>query len=295
MILSFEAQPFLEQRAELGEGPVWDVDSDALWWIDWARGDVFKADIAAETCVGFHVGSSVSAAALCTTGRVALALDHGFSVLDPESGRVRQLRAVESDERKTRMNDGKCDAAGRFWAGTMSLDERSATGVLLVLEGDGSVRRVLEGIVCSNGLCWSEDNTRFFYIDSATGRIDGFDFDLPEGAITNRLPVVVIPPEEGIPDGLTIDARGYLWVALWDGWQVRRYSPAGELDAVIELPVANPTCCTLGGDDLRDLFITTAMPLEPEKGVVQPLAGRLFRARVDTPGLPAHKCRCELM
>ena len=284
------AAPILEDTAELGECPLWDEREDVLWWIDWAQGFVYRSDVVAKVSTAFRVGASVAAVALAPGGRVALALGHGYAELDPGSGRVRELGRAEPDGIETRMCDGKCDASGRFWAGTMALDERSPIGALFVMETDGRLRRVLGDVICSNGLCWSEDDTKFYYIDSATGRIDVFDFDLAQGTIANRAAVVEIPAGEGSPDGLTIDREGYLWVALWDGWQVRRYSPAGQLDTVIELPVARPTCCALGGADFRDLFITTATPDGADARGEQPLAGRVFRARVGVPGRPAHRC-----
>jgi len=290
---TLEAAPILEERAELGECPLWDDEENVLWWIDWARGFVYRSDVVAGVSTAFHVGTSVSAVAVAPAGRVALVLEHGFAELDPGSGRVRVLGRAEPDEIETRMCDGKCDAGGRFWAGTMALDERSPIGALFVMETDGRVRRVLDDVICSNGLCWSEDDTKFYYIDSATGRIDVFDYDLAQGTIANRAAVVEIPAGDGSPDGLTIDCEGYLWVALWDGWEVRRYGPTGELDTIVKLPVARPTSCALGGTDLRDLFITTALPGSAEERRDQPLAGTVFRVRVEVPGRPAHRCGYE--
>ena len=213
MTRTLEAVPILEDKAELGESPVWDEEEGVLWWIDWAQGLVYRTDVVAKESNTFHVGRSVAAVALSPTGRVALALGHGFAELDPVSGHVRELGRAEPDETETRMCDGKCDASGRFWAGTMALDERSPLGALFVMETDGRVRRVLDEVVVSNGLCWSLDNTKFYYIDTATRRIDVFDFDLARGTIANRAAVVEIPSGEGDPDGLTIDCEGYLWVS----------------------------------------------------------------------------------
>lgn len=290
MVRTVEAIPILEERADVGEGPVWDEQEDVLWWIDWSHGVVYRSDVAARTSTAFRVGEAVAAVAPTSNGCVALALGHGFAELEPTSGHLRELAPAEPGDVQSRMCDGKCDTSGRFWAGTMALDERSPIGALFVLETDGQVRRVLDNVVISNGLCWSGDDRSFYYVDTATGRIDEFDFDLTRGQISNRRPVVAIPSDHGSPDGLTIDVDGYLWVALWDGWQVRRYSPAGELDTVIELPVARPTCCALGGADLRDLFITTAMPDGAVERRTQALAGTVFRARVTIPGRPANRC-----
>jgi sugar lactone lactonase YvrE len=287
---SLRATPVLEQRAELGESPLWDQTAGVLWWIDWAQDIVYRSDIIRGITNSFPVGPSVAAVALSSRGRIAVALGHGYAELDPETSQVRELARAEDEENPTRMCDGKCDGRGRFWAGTMALDEQSPVGTLFVMETDGSVRRVLEGVTVSNGLCWSPDNATFYYIDTATNRIDSFEFDLDLGSITNRTTFVDIPTTEGAPDGLTIDVDGYLWVALWDGWQVRRYGPEGQLDATIDLPVARPTCCALGGPDFRDLFITTALPDSAGEREAQPLAGRVFRARAAAPGFPSHVC-----
>lgn len=291
MVRRIEAMPVVEAKAELGESPVWDDETGVLWWIDWSRGTVYRSDVSTGSSLLFDVGPQVAAVALTTSGRIALAQAHGFSELDPSSGLVRLLEQAEPLDSPTRMCDGKPDRAGRFWAGTIALDDESPVGALFVMESDRRVRRVLDDVVVSNGLCWSPDGKRLYYIDSATQRIDVFNFDVAAGTIADRAPLVEFPSKAGMPDGLTIDSDGYLWVALWDGWQVRRYSPAGELDTVVELPVARPTCCVLGGADLSDLLITTAQPDTVAEREAQPLAGRVFGVRVDVPGFAPDRCR----
>jgi sugar lactone lactonase YvrE len=272
---------------------MWDEENGALWWIDWTRGVLYESDLVRGSSRAFQAGPDLAAVAPWRTGHLILALGHGFAELNCEDGSVREIARVESENVETRMCDGKCDAHGRFWAGTMALDERSHVGALFVMETDGKVRCAIEDVVVSNGLCWSPDNAKFYYVDSATGRIDAFDFDLANGTITNRSPFVQFTAAEGTPDGMTIDRDGFLWVALWDGGEVRRYSPRGRLDTVVALPVARPTCCALGGEELRDLYITTAMPDSHEERHRQPTSGSLFRAQVDVPGLPTNRCRYQ--
>ena len=283
-----EPTPAFDIAAELGECPVWDPGTASLWWIDWAQGFVYRSDVASGDTASYFAGASLSAVAPSPSGLIGLALGHGYAALDPATGEVRPLAGAEGEQDETRMCDGKCDARGRFWAGTMAMDGTSAIGALFVLESDGRVRRVLDRVICSNGMGWSADDSTFYYIDSGTYRIDVFDFDLESGTLSNRSTLIQLREDEGLPDGLIVDAEDHLWVALWDGWQVRRYSPAGELRCTVELPVARPTCCALGGADLRDLYITTAMPDAAEDRQAQPLAGRVFTTRVGTPGVLSH-------
>jgi sugar lactone lactonase YvrE len=291
--MSSDVTPTFDVSAELGECPIWDPSSRSLWWIDWANGLVYRSDATSGATTSYSVGASVSAVAPSASGLVGLALGHGYSALDPTTGEVRLLARAEAEQSETRMNDGKCDARGRFWAGTMAMDGASRIGALFVLEADRRVRRVLDRVICSNGMGWSADNSTLYYIDSGTYRIDVFDFDLESGTLSNRSTLIQLREEEGQPDGLITDSDGYLWVALWDGWQVRRYSPTGELCSTIRLPVSRPTCCALGGEDLRDLYITTGMPDSAEERQAQPLAGRVFTTRVETPGVLSHLWRMD--
>ena len=157
-----------------------------------------------------------------------------------------------------RSNDGACDAAGRFWIGTMALDLTPGAGALYCY--DGKLRRVLDGVTLSNGLGWTRDDTQMYYIDSTEQRVDVFDFELASGQLDKRRPFVSIDRSDGIPDGLTVDHEGGVWVALYGGSCVRRYDERGRLDAVVEVPAENVTSCCFGGDDGRSLFVTTAAP-----------------------------------
>jgi sugar lactone lactonase YvrE len=190
---------------------------------------------------------------------------------------VSPLAAVGHD-RTVRMNDGACDSAGRFWAGSMRLDEAPAGGCLYRLDPDHRVETICEGVTISNGIAWSPDDTLLYYVDTPTGAIDVFDFDPGTGSAVGRR---VLARVDGHPDGLVVDAEGCLWVAFWGGGQVRRYSPQGELAEVIDVPAARTTKAAFGGPDLSDLYITTAAGDEPH-------AGGLFVARPGVAGLPAH-------
>jgi sugar lactone lactonase YvrE len=290
----------LDARAELGEGPVWDARSCCLYFVDILRGHVQRFDPGTREVRLFRADQPVGAVALTGTDDLLLAVRDGFARLDPASGRVSMIAVVEGDrpagaglrpgacdpgrERAAagdlRMNDGACDRAGRFWAGTMALDERPGAGALYRLDRDGGVEMMLRPVSISNGIDWTGDDRRMYFIDSPTQSVDLFDFDATTGAIANRRTFVRIPPDAGVPDGLTVDADEGVWVALWRGSAVHRYTPDGALDRVVRLPVTHPTSCAFGGDGLRDLYITTAsIALDAGERARQPHAGGLFRCR----------------
>ena len=270
----------LEARAELGEGPLWDEAGQRLVWVDIMAGRVhlFRPDTGA--CRTVEVGRPVGAAALSAGGGLVLAVPEGFTRLDLDSGVLAPVAALPAPSPDIRMNDGKCDRAGRFWAGTMALDERAGAGALYRLDPSGEVTIMVDGVTISNGLDWSLDERRMYYVDSGTGRIDVFDWDLKKGRLSNRRPFVFFPAQAGVPDGLTVDADGGVWVALWGGGAVHRYRPDGHLDRVVLLPVTHPTSCAFGGPDLRDLYVTSAaVALGPAERARQPGAGGVFRVR----------------
>ncbi len=274
--------------AEVGESPVWDDIAGELLWVDIPAGLIHRWRPGAATVSTLRVGQPVGAVALSRTGGLIAAVRDGFAAVDEETGTVELLRAVEADRPDNRMNDGKCDSAGRFWAGTMAEDERPGAGGLYRLDVDLSVSTVLTGVSVSNGLAWSPDDRTMYYVDSLERSVDRFDFDAERGRVANRRSLVAVEVAAGMPDGIAIDGAGHLWVALWDGWAIRRYAPNGGLDAIVPLPAAQITSCTFGGPDLRDLYVTSAASgLSAADLRLQPHAGAVFRVRVDVPGAPA--------
>lgn len=267
-----------EFRAELGEGPLWDVRRKCLWFVDIMRGHVHQFDPAAKHDLVYDIGQPVGALAIAAKGFLVCAVRDGFVLLDPVSGAVVPFADVEKDLTRNRMNDGNVDARGRFWAGTMSMDGVRNAGALYCLAPEGTVTQHLSGVTTSNGIDWSADDTRMYYIDTGEPRIDLFDFDLEKGAISNRRPFVSITPADGKPDGLIVDAEDHVWVALWRGGQVRRYSPSGELVLTITLPTPLTTKPAFGGLDLTDLYVTSAfIQLTASERASSPAAGALFR------------------
>jgi sugar lactone lactonase YvrE len=215
---------------------------------------------------------------------MVIGVERGFALEEPD-GTVTHLTEVWTDP-GVRMNEGACDPDGRFYCGSMAYDQRPGAASLYRLDPDGSVQAVLENLTVSNGLEWSPDGTRVYYNDTATYGVDVFDYRCADG-LTARRPFVDLSVEELRPDGLTVDSEGGVWVALSNGGAVRRYSPDGKLDEVVELPVRKVTACTFGGEDLDQLFITTSREgLEPG---ADPQAGSVFRAAAGVTGIPARE------
>jgi sugar lactone lactonase YvrE len=267
-------------QCELAEGPVWDGDSQRLLWVDIPAGRVHSFDPAAGARSSFGVGCQIGAAGLTTTGRLVLALENEFAVCDADGGNLRRLRSPVTDPRLVRFNDGKPDPWGGFWAGTMQRDEgRDGLGCLYRLGPDGAISDLVRGVSLSNGLDWTDDRTRFYYVDSPTGAIDLFDTDPQTGALSNRRRFVDVTPDgRGIPDGLTIDADGGIWIAVWGTGEVRRYEPDGQLDTIVRLPVSQVSSAAFGGADLSTLYITTAREnFTPARLAAEPHAGDIFR------------------
>jgi sugar lactone lactonase YvrE len=275
----------LDIRAELGEGPLWDDRRQRLLFVDIMAGHVHEFDPATGTDRIVEFPWPVGAVALHGNGDWVLAAANGFHIASPVTGETRLVAPVEADRPDNRMNDGYVDARGRFWAGTMNMRNAPNEGTLYRLDPDGSVSPALTGISISNGIDWSPDNRTAYYADTPTGRVDAFEFDLGSGALFHRRPFATIPSGQGYPDGLIVDAEGFVWVCLWKGRAVRRYAPDGRLDTVISMPASQVTKCAFGGPDLDDLFITTAwVGLTDAERAEQPLAGGLFRVRPGVKG-----------
>lgn len=281
----WEADLVVDAHARLGEGPVWCAGEGVLYWVDIDLGRVHRYDPETDIDEHLDVGEPVGAVVPTRSGGLVLAVKGGFAVIDSWPERPRLLSDVEADRPETRMNDGACDTRGRFWAGTMHAALEPGCGSLYRLDPDGTVTRMVEDVSISNGVAWSSDDTVMYYVDTASGGVDAFDFDLESGEIANRRRLLDVDPADGGPDGLVVDAEGYLWVGLWEGWAVRRYSPDGTPTGVVNVPCARVTKCAFGGAALDDLYITTASPDGPAAD--QPHAGGLFRVSPGVTGLPA--------
>ena len=273
----------VDANARLGEGALWDARSGKLAWVDILGRRMYLTDPETGATESIEVPLDIGTIVPRRAGGFVAALEDGFWIVG--DGASRRIASIAEAGPGLRFNDGKCDPAGRFWAGTMAYDEAPGAGCLYRLDGRARVTRMLENVTISNGMAWSRDARTMYYIDTSTHRIDVFDYALSTGEISNRRPHVWIPPALGSPDGMTIDADGGLWVALWGGGAVHRYVD-GRLDRVIELPVSQPTSCAFGGPDLDQLFVTSAWKdLSAGARRAQPLAGSLFRCRPGVRGV----------
>lgn len=245
----------LPAAPRFAEGPVWDAARQRLLWVDIHAGEVHRLDPAEGTDAAFAVGRPVGAVAPTRDGRLVLAVADGFARCNDDGTDLHLLAAVPPTSPGSRMNDGACDAAGRFWAGTLDRSE-PGRAALHRLDPDGTASVALPGVTVSNGLAWSPDDRWMYYVDTPTLRLDRFAFDLDSGRIADRQVVAGIG--RGRPDGIAVDEEGCVWVALFGGGAVLRVTPGGRIDRTIEIPAAAVTSCAFGGPDLDTLFVTTA-------------------------------------
>ena len=284
--------PCSAEPGRLSEGPRWDGARNELLWVDVLAGRLHRARPGADgqlrVLQTFQFDRHLGAAAPAAGGGYVLAAGPGFLHVD-DAGGIRELAQPEAGRTDVRMNDGACDPQGRFWAGTMAYDEAPGAGSLYRLELDGRCTQVLTGLTISNGIGWSPEGTTMYLADSGTGDVDAFDFDPATGDLDRRRTVVHISTPNAVPDGLTVDHQGNIWVALWDGGALARYHPDGSLLTIIPLPVDRPTSCAFGDTGGGTLFVTTARDgLNEDALARQPDAGRLLR--VDSLGVTGPPC-----
>jgi sugar lactone lactonase YvrE len=284
------AEPVGDARAALGEGPYWVPEDDCLLWVDISGGKLHRTYFPSGETVTMDL-DAVSAAfpavggGILTAGGSRLALH-----LPAERGERWTMRVIAEVPAREgiRFNDAGVDPAGRVWVGSMHTNESEPLGALYRLDAGSVLTTVVKGVTVSNGLGWSPDGVRMYYADSPMRRIDVFDYDPATGEAFQRRVFADLSAFDGVPDGLTVDADGCVWVAIWGGGVLRRFAPDGTQDAVIEVPVSQPTSCAFGGPGMTDLYVTTAsIGLTEAELNEQPLAGRLLRLRPGPVGLPS--------
>lgn len=272
--------------ARLGEGPVWDLEERALYWVDIKAPAVHRITPSTGERRTWPMPEAIGAIARRKGAGFIATFKSGFALVDLDHGRIEHLGHPEPERPDNRFNDGKCDPAGRFWAGTMDDNEREPTGWLYRFDPDRTWRRLDGPYVCTNGPAFSPDGRTLYHTDTVGREIHAFDL-AADGALTRKRRFVKFAEDDGYPDGMTVDAEGHLWVCHWGGWCVTRFTPDGKRERAIRLPVAQVTSCAFGGPDLGTLFITTAaIGLAPEALARQPLAGGLFAVQPGPGGLP---------
>jgi sugar lactone lactonase YvrE len=286
------AEPVGDVRATLGEGPYWLPGDGILLWVDIHKGLLHRTDVDSGKTDSVEL-EQASAAFPVIGGGTLVAAGHrlylfGDSPGDQGNGEEPRVVAEAPARDGVRFNDGAVDPAGRVWIGSMDTDEARPLGDLYRLETTGTLTQVLKGVTVSNGMAWSPDGSRLYYVDSPSCRIDEFDYDPSNGGVYRRRVFADLREADGRPDGLTVDADGCVWVAMWGGAALRRFQPSGRPDVLVPVPVARPTSCAFGGPGLADLFVTTAsIGLSETARAAQPLAGRLLRLRPGPVGLPS--------
>jgi sugar lactone lactonase YvrE len=281
MTRKLTAELAVPSQCELAEGPFWDAGRGLMRWVDILRGQVHSLEMATGQHSCFDAGTYLGTAGLTRDGGLILALSDRFARCDTDGANLRPVDGFTADGTTFRFNDGKPDPYGNFWAGTCSREERGPYGTMYRLSPDGAVTEQFGDIGLSNGLDWSEDRTAFFFADSHAGGVDVFTTDPETGALGKRRRFAEVAG--GVPDGLTLDAEGGLWLAVWGSGELRRYTPDGELDVIVSLPVSQVTSAAFGGDDLATLYITTAREdFTPADLAAQPHAGDIFAC---TPGV----------
>ncbi len=265
-------------RSAIGESPYWDAAHDAVVWVDIGTRKVCRLEVETGRYRSWQMTEHIGAAVPRRGGGMVVALGAGFAAFDPEDGSLSMLAPLDLGDSQVQLNDCQCDRHGRIWGGTQGEPPRAAH--LYRLDAGHGLTTVLDQVTVSNGIGWSPDDRSMYYVDSRERRIDVFDFDVARGTVNNRRPLVHVPDEAGVPDGLCVDSAGMIWVALWGGGAVRRYRPDGGLDRVLPIPAANVTSCAFGGADLSTLYVTTAAQGMTESELeMQPAAGALLAHR----------------
>ena len=278
-----------DYRCETGEGPLWHPMERQVYWSEIPRGRIFRLNPFSRRHEQIYEGRIVGGYTIQSDGSLLLFMDRG-SVAVWRDGKLKYLVNEMEGETDNRFNDVAADPAGRVFCGTMPTDTRSAT--LYRMDTDGSVTTVLEGVGLSNGIGFSPDQKQMYYTDSLARKIYIFDYDIDSGDITNQRVFVETPDDGSIPDGMTVDAEGYVWGARWDGSSLYRYNPDGEQVVQIQFPAKKVSSVIFGGVDLTDMYVTTAGG--GNKAEEGPGAGGLFRLNVGIQGKPEFLSRVGL-
>ncbi|MDB5851334.1 MAG: transcriptional regulator, IclR family [Rhodoferax sp.] len=278
----------VDARALLGECPTWSPRDGVLYWVDILTPAIHRYDLHSGIDTETKLGAMVSLAIPKATGGLLVATPSGLVTYDVDSKTMAPLCHPEADRPGNRYNDGKCDRLGRLWVGSLDMGTAANRGNLFRVHADGSWKKMDSDFTIANGLGWSPDNSRMYFTDTFRRTVYVYDFDLRAGSIANRRALITLAADDGVPDGLTVDEEGCLWIAVWDAWRIARYSPEGRELLRIRMPVPRPTSCCFGGPNLDTLFVTSAsVRLSEEALAAAPLSGSLFSIRLPgVRGLP---------
>jgi len=277
-----------EIKAKLGEGALWNHKTNELYWIDIEGKTLFIYNPKTKENKSYKMPSRIGTVVPYTENEVIVALEDGIYNFNLKSKTQTLFSNIESKLSDNRFNDGKCDPAGNFWVGSMNIkDTKKTTGSLYKITKDKKVEQKINNVRISNGIVWTKDGKTMYYIDTPTGKIRAYDYDMEIGDISNERVAVTIPESIGYPDGMTIDEEDMLWVGLWNGNGVGRFNPkTGELISKIEVPAHNVTACAFGGENLDTLYITTArVDMSDDELKEKPLSGSIFKVKPGVRGV----------
>lgn len=283
------AKIWLDGQNKLGEGAIWNAATQEFVWIDIEGEAFFISDGNPQSIRKVALDKRIGTIVPDNKGNFVIALENGIYHIDRETEKLTLLSDPEQALPNNRMNDGKCDPAGRLWVGTMSMKNEGAVGALYRVEADGKTSKMVEPVSISNGIIWSLNHKTMYYIDTSLGNVRAYDYDQVSGDISNERVIIEVPQSMGYPDGMTIDAEGKLWIALWNGHAVSRWDPeTGQLLQKIEVPALNVTSCAFGGPDLETLYITSArIATSSEQLETYPEAGGVFTVKPGVKGVPS--------
>ncbi len=273
----------------LGESPIWSVEEQALYWVDIRNPMIHRFEPATGERKKIRVQTEIGSIGFATDNRLIAGTRMGFAFIGLSDGSWRDIADPEGDGRlnRVRMNDGKVDRKGRFWCGGMDDPQMEELASLWRLDTDRSVHKMEGPVKISNCLCWSPDDTILYFADSLRHQVWMYDFDLESGTIENRRTFLEVPSEEGVPDGATVDAEGFVWIAHMRGGMVRRYDPDGKAEREYRFPASLTSCPALGGADLTTLYVTTASTRFTEEDFArEPNAGSIFAVETEIKGIP---------
>jgi sugar lactone lactonase YvrE len=277
-------------NAMVGEGPVWDAERRALWWIDIRLKRILLYSPEHGQIGQWWMPSQVFCINITTQNQLLVALEDGLYFFHPETGELDRHGNLVHGPGTTRFNDGKVDPAGRLWIGTRDLDHSTPTGVLYILHPDGSFQSRLSGIKGSNGLGWTADGSKMFYTDSRRKVIWSFDYHAETGELSRQQVFTTIEDDGASPDGLSVDMDGCVWSALFGGSAIIRFDPKGKEIDRVRVPVTYPTSCAFGGPEMRTLFVTSESFQLPTRSLIDaPLSGGLFAIETQTVGVPVQR------